>query len=343
MGQEAIGALAPVVLLWVGAVWVLDGNMSLGVMLAVITVALAFLSPLGSLVATGQQVRLVGAQLERIGDVLKTEPEQDVLVVQSAPKLSGRIEVRNAGFRYHADAPWAVREASVVIEPGQKVAIVGRTGSGKSTLAMLLLGLYPLNEGQILYDGLPLERLNYRTLRSQFGTVLQEPSLFSGSIRGNIASHDPDLPLPSIIQAAQLAEIHFEIMSMPMGYNTIIAEGGTDLAGGQRQRLAIARATAHRPAILILDEATSNLDAITESIVDQNLSDLECTRIVIAHRLSTVRNADLILVLNDGVIVERGTHEELLALSGNYAMLVHDQNATPDWDIEVRQPDLLPV
>jgi ABC-type bacteriocin/lantibiotic exporter with double-glycine peptidase domain len=172
---------------------------------------------------------------------------------------------------------------------------------------MLLLGLYTLDEGEIYYDDRALSQMDYRTLRNQFGVVLQEPSLFSGSIRRNIAANDPRLSLDEIIYAAELAVIHEEIASLPMAYETVIAEGGIDLAGGQRQRLAIARALAHRPALLILDEATSDLDAITESIVDRNLSNLACTRIVIAHRLSTVRNADLILVLDEGFVVERGT------------------------------------
>ena len=328
-GGEALDSLAPVVLLWIGAMLVFAGDMSLGVMLAASSLAMSFLDPLASLVATAQQVQLVGAHLERIADVFDTKPEQDAQQVQPAPRLTGHIEVRNVSFRYHPGAPWAVRHCSVTIEPGQKVAVVGRSGSGKSTLAMLLLGLYPLEEGAVLYDGLPLSDLNYRTVRRQFGVVLQEPTLFSGSIRRNIAAHDPALSLEEISEAARLAAIDEEIAGLPMGYETVIAEGGVDLAGGQRQRLAIARALAHRPAILLLDEATSHLDAITESIVDQNLSDLNCTRIVIAHRLSTVRNADLILVLDNGVIVERGTHEHLLALGGVYAALVRDQEATP--------------
>jgi ATP-binding cassette subfamily B protein len=339
-GQTVIEAMSPVILLGVGALWVLEGRMSLGVMLAVISLAMAFLGPLGSLVSTVQEVQLVGAQLERIADVLQATPEQDMRRVVSTPRLSGHVEVRNAGFRYHPDRPWAIRDVSFSIEPGQKVAIVGRTGSGKSTLAMLLLGLYPLEEGKILYDRLPLRHLNYRTLRSQFGVVLQEPSLFSGSIRRNIAAHDPHLSLEKIIEAAQVAAIHDEIVNMSLGYDTVIAEGGVDLAGGQRQRLAIARAVAHRPTFLLLDEATSHLDALTESIVDQNLSELKCTRIVIAHRLSTVRNADLILVLDEGVIVERGVHEELLALGGAYAALVHDQETTLGWDVAIPQEGL---
>jgi ABC-type bacteriocin/lantibiotic exporter with double-glycine peptidase domain len=198
---------------------------------------------------------------------------------------------------------------------------------------MLLLGLHELDQGEILYDGISLSSLNYRTLRNQIGVVLQDASLFSGSIRRNIAAHDPDLPLNAVVEAAILAGIHDEILAMPMGYETVIAEGGLDLAGGQRQRLALARALAHRPPILLLDEATSHLDALTESIVDQNLSNLRCTRVVIAHRQSTFRNADLILVLNEGVIVEHGVHEELLALGGTYASFIRDQEVALGWEI----------
>lgn len=331
--REALDALAPISLLWLGAFWVLEGNMTLGAMFAVTTLAISFLGPLASLVATAQQVQLVGAHLERIADVYETEPEQDIHSVEVAPKLSGHIEVRNASFRYDPHAPWALRHFSVVIEPGQKVAIVGPSGSGKSTLAMLLLGLYPLEEGEILYDGIPLPTLNYRTLRNQYGVVLQNTDLFSGSIRRNIASNDLDLSLGQIREAARLAAIQDEIERLPMGYETVIAEGGADLAGGQRQRLAIARALVNKPPIILLDEATSHLDAVTESIVDQNLSELHCTRIIIAHRLSTVRNADLILVLDQGVIVERGVHDRLLALGGLYATLVHDQKTTQELQV----------
>ncbi|HEY5176348.1 MAG TPA: peptidase domain-containing ABC transporter [Terriglobales bacterium] len=282
--MTTLRTLSPLLLLWVGTFQVLHGAMSLGTMLGLIALATAFLGPLSSLVSNAQRVQLVAAHLERIADVVEAEPEQGLELVQDAPRLSGRIELKNVSFRYDPNAPLVLRNISLTIEPGQKLALVGRTGSGKSTLAMLLLGLHISTEGEILYAGIPLQRLNYRGLRSQFGVVLQEPFLFSGSIRQNIAFGNPDLGLAQVVEAARMAAIHEDIAAMPMGYETKIAEGGSGLSGGQRQRLSLARALAHDPAILLLDEATSHLDVMTESVVEQNLGRLACTRIVIAHR-----------------------------------------------------------
>jgi mersacidin/lichenicidin family type 2 lantibiotic len=194
----------------------------------------------------------------------------------------------------------------------------------------LLLGLYTPISGEILYDGRSVQSMNYRTLRGQFGVVLQEARLFSGSIRQNIAVDNPALPFERVIEAARLTEIHEDIMAMPMGYETSVAEGGTVLPDGQRQCLALARALVRKPAMLLLDEATSHLDTVTEQLVDRNLGAMSCTRIVVAHRLSTIRNADTIVVLDQGSIVEQGTHEELLRKGGHYAALVGSQSGQHD-------------
>ncbi len=327
--MAALRVLSPLLLLWAGAQRVLDGTMPLGTMLALSALAGTVFSSLTSLLGNVQLLQVVGANLERLDDVLDAQPEQDQRAVAPAPRLSGRIELRQMSFRYDASGPWVLRDISLAIEPGQKVALVGTTGSGKSTLGMLLLGIYPPSEGAVLFDGTDLERLNYRSLRGQFGVVLQDPFLFSDSIRRNIAFNDPGMSLSRVEAAARRADIHDDIVRMPMGYETLVGQGSAGLSGGQIQRIAIARALAHDPAVLLLDEATSNLDAVTERVVDQRLSDLSCTRIVIAHRLSTIRNADVILVLDGGRVVERGTHAELLALGGKYTALVMGQLA-PD-------------
>jgi ABC-type bacteriocin/lantibiotic exporter with double-glycine peptidase domain len=228
-------------------------------------------------------------------------------------------------FRYDADSPNVLDGVSLSIQPGQKVALVGRTGSGKSTLAKLLLGLYPPTEGEILYDGIPVRTLNLQQVRAQSGVVLQDSFLFSSSLKDNISFHNRFIPVEQLTRAATIAEIHTDIMQLPMGYETRIDEGGDSLSGGQRQRLAIARAVAHCPALLLLDEATSHLDVITENRVDRNLDALFCTRVVIAHRLSTIQNADLIVVMEKGSIVEQGSHHELLSRDGQYAALVRMQ------------------
>jgi ABC-type bacteriocin/lantibiotic exporter with double-glycine peptidase domain len=316
---------APLLILCFGAYQVLVGAFSLGTMLAVDTFAIGVFTPLSNLVSTAAQLGLLGVYLDRIADVREAPLEQEPGRVRVAPALTGRIALDHVSFRYGPLEPLVIDDVSLSIAPGQLVAIVGRSGSGKSTLASLLVGLYPPSDGRVVYDGIALADLELRSVRQRLGIVTQRAHLFDASIRANITLSDPDLPLEAVVEAAKIAQIHDEIAAMPMGYETLLVDGGGSISGGQRQRIALARALVRRPAILLLDEATSALDAITERRVHKGLEELRCTRIVIAHRLSTVLRADRILVVEQGRLVEEGTHEELLRRGGLYAELVQSQ------------------
>ncbi|HEY1351403.1 MAG TPA: peptidase domain-containing ABC transporter [Ktedonobacteraceae bacterium] len=322
---SAISSGAPLALLWLGTAQVLAGQLPLGTMLALNALGIAFLTPLATLVSSGQNLQLIASHLERISDVLETAAEQEPSSSQLPGQLRGTVRLEHVDFRYDAQASLVLKDINLTISAGQRVAIVGRTGSGKSTLGHLLLGLYLPTEGSIFYDDLPLVQLNYQAVRSQFGVVIQNSRLFSGTIRENMLLGNAAADMAQIIQAARMAGIHEEIMQMPMKYETRVSEDGTVLSGGQRQRIALARALVTRPVLLLLDEATSALDVSTELAIAHQLQELACTQIIIAHRLSTVRHADLILVLDQGTISEQGSHEELVHKQGVYARLIRDQ------------------
>jgi ATP-binding cassette subfamily B protein len=329
--EAVLGTLrmaSPLVVLLYGGAQVINGSMTLGTMLAASALAAGFLEPLAALVGTALQAQVLTSYMERINDVLDKEREQEGRDLPPAPELSGRVEAQGVSFSYGRFSPRVVDDVSLEIRPGQHVGIVGRSGSGKSTLAHLLLGLYAPTTGRILFDGTDLDEFEVRSVRRQVGIVTQRPYLFGSTIRENIALNQPGLPLDAIIEAARMACIHDDIAAMPMGYETTLMDGGSSLSGGQHQRIALARALVHRPAILVLDEATSELDTITERQVYENLDELGSTVIVIAHRLSTITNADVILVMEDGRIVERGSHRELIETRGAYWELVAAQSKT---------------
>lgn len=320
--MAALTTASPFVILLYGAVEVIRGQLTLGTMLAASALAAGFFAPLSTLVSTALQMQLLGSYFERIDDVLDTPPEQDRTAPLARPKLGGRITVDRVTFRYAPASPVVVDDVSIDIEEGSFVALVGPSGAGKTTLAHLMLGLYKPTSGEIRYDGIDLGALDLRAARGQLGIVNQQPYLFGASIASNLSIADPTLPRARLIEAAKLAHIHDDIVAMPLGYETLLSEAALSLSGGQRQRLALARALVHRPAILLLDEATSSLDAATEREIQDELARLRCTRIVIAHRLSTVRDADMILVMDQGRVVECGRHHELIGRGGRYGELV---------------------
>ena len=262
--------------------------------------------------------------MEMAKPLLEAEPEISE-GKQVITNVSGNIEINNLSFRYNEKMPYVIDGLNLTIKPGQYVAIVGKTGCGKSTLMRLLLGFEKPNKGSIYYDGKDMNTIELRSLRRKIGVVMQNGSLFMGDIYSNIVISAPELTVDDAWEAARQAGIAEDIEKMPMGMNTLIAEGAGGISGGQKQRIMIARAIAPKPKILMFDEATSALDNITQKIVSDSLDKLNCTRIVIAHRLSTIKQCDRIIVLDKGNIIEDGTYEELIKNNGYFAELVERQ------------------
>ena len=319
-----------VAVLWVGAYRVIEGELSIGQLVAFNMLTAQVTGPLLRIVNLWQEFQQVGISVQRLGDVLNTQPEPSYNPNRTTlPQVAGQIVFDGVTFRYRPDGPEVLRKVSFSVRPDQVIGIVGRSGSGKSTIAKLIQRLYVPERGQILVDGVDVAQVDPAWLRRQVRVVLQDNFLFNRSVRDNIALTDPGLAMEQVIRAAQLAGAHEFILELPDGYDTIVGEHGCSLSGGQRQRIAIARALIANPRILIFDEATSSLDYESEAVIQQNMAQISKGRtvMIIAHRLSTVRPAHRIYVVDKGEIVEDGSHEELLRRNGSYARLHHLQDS----------------
>lgn len=331
-GVTLISKLVTAAIMWVGAGLVIDNKMTVGELVAFNMLSGQVSSPILRLAQLWNDFQQVGISMSRLGDILNARTE---IVGEKTriPRIAGAIEFDQVSFRYRPDTPDVIRNVNLKIAPGEVIGIVGRSGSGKSTLTKLVQRLYAPDRGRVLVDGHDIGIIDTTSLRHQVGMVLQENMLFNRSIRDNIALTNPSLPIEAVIQAARLAGAHEFICELPEGYDTMVGEHGTGLSGGQRQRIAIARALITNPRILIFDEATSALDYESEKIIQDNMRMICAGRtvLIIAHRLSAVREANRIIVMERGQIVEHGSHEELLRNpDGIYSRLYHLQAGFQD-------------
>jgi ATP-binding cassette, subfamily C, bacterial len=320
-------ALMTASVLLVGGFEVMHGRMSIGMLVAFQSLSASFLQPVNSLVGLGASLQALGGDLSRLDDVL-SNPVPAGPSLASAPdmpvRLRGHVEFRDVTFGYSPVAPPLISNLSFQVHPGQRIAFVGGSGSGKSTIVRLLAGLYAPLSGEVLFDGIPATSIPGEILANSMAMVDQDILLFKGSVRDNLTLWDATTPAASVSRACQDAEIESVIDALPEGYASELLEGAANLSGGQRQRLEIARALSTDPSILIMDEATSALDSETELAIDRNIRARGCTCFIVAHRLSTVRDSDEIIVLDQGRVAERGTHDELIRGNGPYARLLAD-------------------
>jgi NHLM bacteriocin system ABC transporter peptidase/ATP-binding protein len=335
-----LSSLSVMLLLVMGGFRVMDGALTIGKLIAFQSLMQQFMQPIGQIVQLGGDFQELTGNLARLDDVLGNEVDpvvktqwasvRDASLPQAitAPKLEGYLEIRNLTFGYNRTAPPLIRDFNVSLRPGQRVAFVGGSGSGKSTIAKLVAGLYQPWAGEILFDGKPREEIPRSVLVNSLAMVEQDVLLFSGSVRDNLTLWDTTIPESNLVQACRDAAIHDVIMALPGGYNADLLEGATNLSGGQRQRLEIARTLVNNPSILLMDEATSALDTETERIITANLRLRGCTCLIVAHRLSTIRDCDEIIVLNRGEVVQRGNHDQLRQQPGHYLDLIRSEGGS---------------
>lgn len=322
---EISGIVSSILVLMIGALFVIDGSMTAGTLLASSTLLASFMSPMNDLLTFYNQVQTLKADLNRVDDI-ESYPEDETFKetekIHMETKLSGRLELRNISYGYNTLEPALVEDFCFKLSSGQSIALVGSSGSGKSTVSKIVSGLFAPWNGEMLCDDIPVSKIPQDVLSASISTVSQQISLFNGTIRDNLTMWNSTTQESDILQAAKDACIHDMIISKPGAYDFKLAEGGANISGGERQRLEIARALVKNPTILILDEATSALDPITEKKILDNIKRRGCTCLIVAHRLSTIRDADEILVMEHGKIIQRGNHESLVNAEGTYQALV---------------------
>ena len=310
--------IIPLFIYGIGSFYVINNQITIGTLVAFGTIATTFITPIISLSSSYTQLFTVRAYVRRILDVIDSNSEHSIDNQNLAESINGSLELSNVSCSYSKYGKSVLKNINILIKPGETVAIVGESGSGKSTLLKLILGLYYATEGEVKFNGKNIIDYDLPLLRSQIGSVLQESTLLNRTIRENLALFDDNITDEQLFSACYKANILKDIMELPMNFNTIVSEQGANFSGGQRQRLQIARALIKSRPILVLDEATSALDTISEQIIQKHVNEVSCTKIIVAHRLSTIQQADKIFVLAKGQIVEQGTHQQLLNKKGEY-------------------------